>query len=725
LHIAPLLLCVLLLTCSISWCTADESAEITPGTIPVASEMSQVKRVLVLGSSVYTEPYDPEIRGGIQSVLDPVATVRYATESLRPSSYQSITDYKAYQEEFANFLLTQHHGVRFDAIIAVNDDAFAFIQKYRDTLFPGTPVVSSSIIMHPADLRERDITFVHGSSIEKTLELMMTQHPDARSLYVLLSSSQSGTNAQIVINEFIAAHPEWANIYYAPLFMTQDNLLREINAISDLDLVLLQGYDFSDEFNRLYPFSTSVSRFTSEIDAPFYVMTAVYNRGGVVGGFQVNFNEIGKILANTALDVLYNTETEPLSSELRVRDIESKPIFIYDALERFGISQQSLPSGAVIIGGQVHIPISAEILYGGSILLVMLFIITCVLGYQEIKMKRANAEIMKEKDLLAHIVASIPIGICAMDAQDDRKLILLNNEMANKFGLDPKKVIGTFHPFEPLRIDEQRGESLSARCIRTRSLSESEITYKTPTGNKTFYALCYPTFDERDALKEIIFHYVDRTEERAWERELENSLAQFKAFFERDIVAIGLYEAVYDDGNVTYFRCIDINSEFERLIGVPRDDILNYKITNNEPYFKAWCQSLTEKKPLHFKNWYPSRGDKYLSGDVFLFDALHEFICIVAIDTTHIVRLQKNKQMLLEQINANFQKLSALNIEMKQPLYEIQKTLANEEESVYLSLIKTQLSAIIASIDELEQGFIKSEKIQVYLMKQDNIVLEK
>jgi hypothetical protein len=39
-------------------------------------------------------------------------------------------------------------------------------------------------------------------------------------------------------------------------------------------------------------------------------------------------------------------------------------------------------------------------------------------------------------------------------------------------------------------------------------------------------------------------------------------------------------------------------------------------------------------------------------------------------------------------------------------------------------MIKEQLSLIITCIDELERGFIKSEKIQMYLMKQDNIVLD-
>jgi PAS domain-containing protein len=409
---------------------------------------------------------------------------------------------------------------------------------------------------------------------------------------------------------------------------------------------------------------------------------------------------------------------------------QTASLMLYSLLLIFSISWciagqvNGITQDAVISSPETTIPSSYEILYGGSILLVALFIIVCVLIYEEIKVKWANAKILKEKDLLSHLIANIPIGICAMDAQDQRKYLIFNNKLGNSLGVDPKKVLGTFFPLEPLRVKEQRGESLSARCIRTRSLSESEITYVTPSGNKTFYTLSYPTFDENDALKELVFHYVDRTEERAWERELESSLVQFKSFFEQDIVAIGLYEAVYDNENVISFHYIDINSEYERLIGISRDELLNVKITTNKPYFNVLCQVLSEKKAIQFQNWYSNKGNKYLSGYVFLFDASHEYLCVTAIDMTHIMRLQKNKQMLLKQINANFHKLSALNTEMRQPLYEMQEVLANEEDSVYTSIIKEQLNVIITSIDELERGFIKSEKIQMYLMRQDNIVLD-
>ena len=718
------ILYILLLICPISWCIADHVSGITQDTDAFANETFQIKKILIIEPPGYAEAHGQGIHSGIQSVLDPISTVRYTTESLRADSYRNIIDYNTYLEAFSDPLLMHYPGAAFDAIIAVNDDVLDFLQKYRDTLFPDIPIISSSVyVSHPSELRERDIAFVHGSSIEKTLELMMTQYPNARSLYVLLSSSQSGANTHRIIDEFIASHPNWIDTYYfASSHLTYNDLLAEMNAIPDMDLVLLQGYDFSDEFGGLYPILQSAPGFISEIDAPFYVISDTYNEKGVVGGFEVELKELGIVLANAALEVVHTAEAGPLPNELRVRDIEPKPIFIHEALERFGISQSSLPLHAVVVGrSKISIPISSEVLYGGSILLVIFFLIACVLIYEEIKIKRANTEVIKEKDLLAQLVANIPSGISIIDAQDQRKHLIFNDKLGDILGIDPKEVLGKFFPLEPLRIDEHRGESLSARCIRTRSMSESEFVYVTPSGYRTLHAFCYPTFNENEDVQEIIVHFIDRTEERALERELENSLRQFKSLFEQDIVAIGLYEPVYDNGNVTSFRYLDINSEYERLTGISRDNLSNKKMTKENPYFVPWYQVISEKKSIHFQNWNPYGGNKYLSGYLFLFGGSREYLCVTARDTTHIVRLRKNEQMLVEQINANIKKLNALNTEMRQPLYEIQELLANEEDSAYLSIIKEQLNIIIMCIDELERGFIKSEKIQLYLMKHNNI----
>jgi hypothetical protein len=46
-----------------------------------------------------------------------------------------------YLDQFAAFLRTKYSGTRLNVIVTCDDDALQFMLAYRDTLFPGIPVV--------------------------------------------------------------------------------------------------------------------------------------------------------------------------------------------------------------------------------------------------------------------------------------------------------------------------------------------------------------------------------------------------------------------------------------------------------------------------------------------------------------------------------------------------------------------------------------------------------
>jgi hypothetical protein len=46
-----------------------------------------------------------------------------------------------YLRGFRDFLRVKYRGIRFDLVIALQDSALEFVQKYRDEIFPEAPVV--------------------------------------------------------------------------------------------------------------------------------------------------------------------------------------------------------------------------------------------------------------------------------------------------------------------------------------------------------------------------------------------------------------------------------------------------------------------------------------------------------------------------------------------------------------------------------------------------------
>jgi PAS domain-containing protein len=314
------------------------------------------------------------------------------------------------------------------------------------------------------------------------------------------------------------------------------------------------------------------------------------------------------------------------------------------------------------------------------------------------------------------VVSRLPIGVAVVDLQDNCKQILFNRKMAEFFGINSEKNIGTENFF----VEMEHIKSLTHLCLSERSLVQKDITYNTVNEEKTLYMMCYPIFDESGNGKYIAYHAIDRTEEVILEKTLQNSFSQFKAFFEHDSIAIALYEPLHSNETLIGFSFIEINSEYQRLTGRSHENVAGEKATEKEPHFSEWTEIFTSKKPMRFDNWHSKETNKYLSGHIFPYGNSRKYLCVVAMDKTHLVQLRESEQVLLKQIENNLQKLSAANIAMKHSLSEF-KTLVEKEEIPFLPEIKDQLDVISVFTDQVEHKFIESEKVQRYLKAHDGI----
>jgi hypothetical protein len=224
--------------------------------------------------------------------------------------------------------------------------------------------------------------------------------------------------------------------------------------------------------------------------------------------------------------------------------------------------------------------------------------------------------------------------------------------------------------------------------------------------------LCYPIFeffDDTKDIKYIVVNTLDRTEEYALERELQASFEKFRGLFAKNITAAALYEPVYSNEKVISFSRLEINSEWERLVG---SSVTN--VTTKEPYFSPWVKALSNKKPSFFSNWYIKESDVYISGCVFHMSS--EYICVIATDATYVVQLRKNERILLEQLQKNVSNIHSLNEGIRHPLAEMKSLLA-EEEHLLADAVEQQIASISIFSDQFEKGLISSEKIEQHLLK--------
>lgn len=111
-------------------------------TLADEKEAASVKRVLVLNSYHPNYEWSRSVMRGIESVFDNTdIDVLCSYEHMDTKHHQPRIIYELLKELYSK----KYAGLKFDVIIATDNNALDFLLAYRDTLFPGSPVVFCGI----------------------------------------------------------------------------------------------------------------------------------------------------------------------------------------------------------------------------------------------------------------------------------------------------------------------------------------------------------------------------------------------------------------------------------------------------------------------------------------------------------------------------------------------------------------------------------------------------
>jgi signal transduction histidine kinase len=151
-----------------------------------ASAQPTQKAVLVLYStgreatvSIAGERQLPKLLGeGFQNGLD------YHSEYIDSGRFSE----PEYQAGFRDFLRLKYGGLRFDVLIAVLDTAIEFIDRNRDELFSGTPVVFFAQ-MTPARRIANATGAIAAVDFAQTLDLAIELQPDINQVFVVTGAA--------------------------------------------------------------------------------------------------------------------------------------------------------------------------------------------------------------------------------------------------------------------------------------------------------------------------------------------------------------------------------------------------------------------------------------------------------------------------------------------------------------------------------------------------------
>jgi PAS domain S-box-containing protein len=428
------------------------------------------RRVLILHSFNYTFPATTIVSEAIRRRLlerSPQGLeieAEYLDLARRPD--------EAHALRMANFLREKYANVHFNLVVVIGFTGIPFLQKYRDVVGPGVPVVFSDVTRatYEAIKLSSDITGVISEYYpEKTLALAESLQPGARRLVVIGGSDSLDRRWREAARKAIEArNPKLETLYWFD--HTYDALLADVSRLPSDTIVMFLTFFADSEGKRFIPRDVAAAVAKASA-APVYGFFETYLGTGIVGAYTYTYESLGTAAADMALEILSGTDVTKLPPR-------ANPglAFRVDAraLERWGLKQSNLPPGSIILFKEPSLWDQHRNLILGTALVVGLqSCVVAALLFQRRRRWRAEASLKESEERMTFTAASANVGLWQYDRTTDE--LWATEHCRAMFGL-PNDVPLTRETFLTAIHPEDRGMAVGA-IRQVRKARESAATH--------------------------------------------------------------------------------------------------------------------------------------------------------------------------------------------------------------------------------------------------------
>jgi two-component system cell cycle sensor histidine kinase/response regulator CckA len=339
----------------------------------------------------------------------------------------------------AQLLASKYRASPPKVIIATDDTALDFMLKKRDRLFPGVPLIFCGVNDYKPGLiagLENCTGVAENSNLAGTVGLMLGLHPGTGTVAVVSDNTPSG---QVNIKRMRKIMPRFKDrVKFVEMAgLEAGELAKRLGALPP-DSVVLNLSFWRDGAGRVFEFEEGITFVTEASPAPVYAPWDHMIRCGAVGGMVITGAMQGKEAARLALMVLSG---RPMDQIPVITDSLSLPMFDFNALQKFGISLDSLPPDSVILNRPENFYHRYKLL----IWLIAAFILAqslaiLSLGVNVARRRRAEKALRGSEQRYRDLFDSISDLIYTQDLQGC--FISVNRAMANIYGYSRKEIVG-------------------------------------------------------------------------------------------------------------------------------------------------------------------------------------------------------------------------------------------------------------------------------------------
>ncbi len=518
------------------------------------------KRVLLLYSYHPSFPSSQNILTGIREGFGshaPVIDIEYM-DSKRLNDQVSRQNYF----DFLSYKLSNRSP--YDVIIVSDDNALNFSMRYKEVLFPHSPIVFLGV--NDIDLAKglEQIPWVTGvieaASFSETISLAHDLFPSRSNIYLIVDDRHTG---QENLKEIQGLLDQFSALQFHQLSLQKLSWLElesEVKQLAKNDLILLISA-YADRLKQEKSFSEGLAIINQASQVPI-IHTWEHGIGeGILGGVTISFLEQGRQAADKAKRILSGTSPTQIPIMTESPNLAT---FDYNQLVKWNINFDQIPKDSQVLFQPVSLWLSYKneliALLGGLIILMFSSIYLARKNYQ---MQAMSEELMEKSSFLRLLMDTLPDLIWIKNTKG--VYLACNRRFEEFFGATEKEIYGkTDYDFVDKELaDFFREKDKIALDKGSRSINEETVTFASDNHQEILETIKSPVyFGESNNLLGVLGVGRDITERKAAEEKLRLAASVFENTAEGVIITNANAEI------------IEVNKAFKTLTGYEREEVL-------------------------------------------------------------------------------------------------------------------------------------------------------
>lgn len=320
---------------------------------------------------------------------------------------------KQYYEELHKIYKYKYNNQKIDAIVSIDNNAFDFLLKCRDDLFPKTPVVFCGVNnFNENRLIGHDLFtgIAENPDIRTNIDIALSLHPNTKNIAVI--TDKDTTSASLRNNFALAVLAMRNKINLTYIEDTDLNVVKEklLKLPSD-SIIFLMTPVFKDPLGGLIPETEASRTISSTVKIPIYSLWGYYINNGIVGGMLTSGSAQGRQAAEMTIKILKGTDVSYIP--IINNNSSNQPIFDYNKLQYYGIKTSLLPEGSIIINAPPKsYTINKKRLWVAVFIVILILVIAVInLSITVVKLKRADNALMESEERYHRLVDFLPDAI--------------------------------------------------------------------------------------------------------------------------------------------------------------------------------------------------------------------------------------------------------------------------------------------------------------------------